>query len=103
VQNANKSFRDFLENADLVVADSQYTEKEYEQKHGWGHSTFECVYQLAKDARVKKLVFFHHDPARTDVELDEIRYSYLQNLKKDCYNNYPNDIMIAKEQECIEV
>ena len=41
-------------------------------KHGWGHSLISQVRQLAVDAEVGALVMFHHDPDRTDGELNEI-------------------------------
>jgi phosphoribosyl 1,2-cyclic phosphodiesterase len=52
--------------ADLLIYDAQYTPEEYPAKVGWGHSTFEAACQLAKEAGVKRLALFHHDPRRTD-------------------------------------
>jgi len=56
--------------ADLLIHDSQYTEEEYGMTRGWGHSTFADAVDLAMDAGVKKLGLFHHDPDRSDDELD---------------------------------
>ena len=42
-------------------------------KHGWGHSLVAQVRQLAVDAEVGCLVMFHHDPDRTDAEIDFIQ------------------------------
>jgi ribonuclease BN (tRNA processing enzyme) len=58
--------------ADLLIHDSMYTEAEYPNRVGWGHSTFEQSLRLAMDGGVKKLLFTHHDPMRTDYELDAI-------------------------------
>jgi phosphoribosyl 1,2-cyclic phosphodiesterase len=63
---------DFCEGVDLLIHDAQYTEKDLPSKHGWGHSLISQVRQLAVDAQVKNLVMYHHDPERTDSELDEI-------------------------------
>ncbi len=52
--------------------DAQYTPAEYPQKVGWGHSTYGDALRLAREAHVKHLVLFHHDPNRTDKELDTI-------------------------------
>ncbi|MDX1976774.1 MAG: MBL fold metallo-hydrolase, partial [Pseudanabaenaceae cyanobacterium bins.68] len=53
-----------------------YTDQEYwsttSSKVGWGHSTWQEAVKLAIAAQVKKLVIFHHDPLRTDEELDQI-------------------------------
>ncbi|MDX1492744.1 MAG: MBL fold metallo-hydrolase [Longimicrobiales bacterium] len=63
---------DFVGDADLLIHDSMYTEEEYPQRVGWGHSTFEQSLRLALEAGVKKLLFSHHDPTRTDYELEAI-------------------------------
>jgi phosphoribosyl 1,2-cyclic phosphodiesterase len=65
-------FEKFVEGADLLIHDSMYTDEEYAGRSGWGHSTFSQALRLAEDAGVKRLLFFHHDPTRTDDELDTI-------------------------------
>jgi ribonuclease BN (tRNA processing enzyme) len=50
-------------------------------KHGWGHSLISQVRQLATDAEVGALVMFHHDPDRSDSELDEIQIENEKYLK----------------------
>jgi phosphoribosyl 1,2-cyclic phosphodiesterase/GAF domain-containing protein len=62
----------FLAQADYVIHDTQYVADEYEQRRGWGHSTMEYVVDLAHRADVKNLLMFHHDPLRTDDELDGV-------------------------------
>ena len=57
--------------ADLLVHDAQYTEEEYKAKKTWGHSTFSQAVILAVSAKVKRLGLFHHDPERTDDDLDK--------------------------------
>jgi phosphoribosyl 1,2-cyclic phosphodiesterase len=49
-----------------VIADAQYSRKEYAAKTGWGHSSLETVIETARQARVKRLALFHHDPDHTD-------------------------------------
>ena len=63
---------DFVGDADLLIHDSMYTEEEYPHRAGWGHSTFEQSLRLAREAGVKQLLFTHHDPTRTDYELEAI-------------------------------
>ena len=63
---------EFCAGVDLLVHDAQYTENDMPAKHGWGHSLISQVRQLAVDAQVKNLVMYHHDPERTDRQLDEI-------------------------------
>ena len=53
--------------ADALIYDAQYTPAEYAQnRHGWGHSTWQEGVKLAQAAGVQKLVLFHHDPERDD-------------------------------------
>lgn len=70
----------FCAGADYLVHDAQYSDDEYRNRKGWGHSTYEDVMSLAGEARVKSLGFFHHDPNRKDDELDRIE----EKFKKMC-------------------
>lgn len=63
---------DFVGDADLLIHDAMYTEDEYPKRAGWGHSTFEQSVRLAREGGVKQLLFTHHDPTRTDYELEAI-------------------------------
>lgn len=74
----NLAIEDFFRGADLLVHDSQYTEEEYQTKVGWGHSTFEHAIASANRAGVKKLILFHHDPDRTDEQIDELAKTYCE-------------------------
>ncbi|MBI5086300.1 MAG: MBL fold metallo-hydrolase [Acidobacteria bacterium] len=55
-----------VQDADILIYDSQYTPAEYEFKKGWGHSTWLEGARLAASAGVKQLILFHHDPERDD-------------------------------------
>jgi len=58
--------REYAQNADVLVYDAQYTDREYASKKGWGHSTWREATRLARDARVGRLILFHHDPTHDD-------------------------------------
>ena len=58
-------------NVDVLIHDAQYTEEDMPLKHGWGHSLISQVSELGNLANVKQLVYFHHDPERSDEELDQ--------------------------------
>ncbi len=69
----NIKLLDFFRGADILVYDSQYTQDEMDRdKLGWGHSSFEFAIESAYGAGVKKLLLTHHDPERTDEELDTL-------------------------------
>ena len=96
----NEKVLQFLQGADLLIHDTQYTHKEYiDSKLGWGHSSFEYAINAAHKAEVKRLILFHHDPLRTDHELDYLGKKYRKALegKSDLR------IEIAHEQMVLEV
>jgi phosphoribosyl 1,2-cyclic phosphodiesterase len=59
------------ENVDVLLHDSQYTEDEYPNHIGWGHSSVAHVVDFAKIAGARQLVMFHHDPLHDDAALDQ--------------------------------
>jgi ribonuclease BN (tRNA processing enzyme) len=77
VREANEMMLRFFQDADILIHDCQYTQKEYESsKIGWGHSSYEYAINAAHKANVKKLLMFHHDPIRTDKQLKELESKY---------------------------
>ncbi len=67
---AREEYVEFCRGADLLFHDAQYTEEEYAKTVTWGHSTYKDAVDLAIDAGVKRLGLLHHDPERTDDEVD---------------------------------
>lgn len=63
----------FSENADLVIHDSQDLDSDMPDKYGWGHSVIDDVLTLGVRAEARRLALFHHDPSRTDDDLDAIK------------------------------
>ncbi len=72
MQTSYPEWIDFIQGVDLLIHDAMFLDDELPKVHGWGHSLISQVLQLALDADVKRLVLFHHDPSRTDAQLDEI-------------------------------
>ena len=67
---SNIDLKRFCENADILIHDAQYNYHDMPLKKEWGHSVFEETVQFAINANVKKLFLFHHDPQRSDSEID---------------------------------
>jgi len=73
-----EQFLKFINNADVLIYDSHYTDDEYsgtvdgQSKHGWGHSTWNEAVQISKLANICQLVLFHHKENRTDNDLHQI-------------------------------
>ena len=62
----------FVEAADLLIHDAQFTLDEYDRYQGWGHSPVEFAVDVAVAGRVRRLALFHHDPLRDDAAVDRI-------------------------------
>ncbi|MDR3074066.1 MAG: HD domain-containing protein [Deltaproteobacteria bacterium] len=67
---AKRAAAELLRGADVAMVDAQYTRKDYQP--GFGHSAWEDWDEAAALAGVPHLVLSHHDPARSDVDLDEL-------------------------------
>lgn len=58
--------------ADMLIHDSQYTEEEYANRLGWGHSSMTQAMEFGRIAEVGGLVPFHHDPTHRDDDLERM-------------------------------
>ena len=61
---------DLAHGADLLIHDCQYTDEEYPEHVGWGHSRLTDTLTFAKRVEAKELLLFHHDPLHSDEFLD---------------------------------
>lgn len=78
--------------ADVLIHDAQYTAAEFPVRRAWGHSTIDYAVGLAEAAGAGRVVLFHHDPRRTDDELDQIARSLA---------SAPVPATIAREGDCV--
>jgi len=60
--------------ATLLIHDGQYTDQEYPDHLGWGHSSLSHAISFARRAAAKRTLLFHHDPMHTDAQLDELAH-----------------------------
>jgi CheY-like chemotaxis protein len=72
LHDGDKRHAAFMQDADVVVHEAQYTTEEYPAKRNWGHSTYNYVAGVAAAAGVKRLFLTHHDPMHNDDFLDGI-------------------------------
>jgi phosphoribosyl 1,2-cyclic phosphodiesterase len=61
-----------IDGADLVIYDSTYTEAEFPERLGWGHSTWNEGMKLCRMAGARRLAIFHHDPDHDDAFMAEL-------------------------------
>ena len=57
---------------DLLIHDGQHLACQFPGAGYLGHSAVEYAVGLAEAARSRRLLLFHHDPGRTDDEIDAI-------------------------------
>ena len=96
----NERILRFFHGADILIHDAQYTGGELEKHLGWGHSSYEYAIEAASQAEVKKLVFFHHDPNRTDEQLQSLEEKYRSEARSKP-GSFP-EIIMAREGLTIE-
>ena len=55
----------------MLIYDSQYSPEQLaSERKGWGHSSWLEGVKIAREAKVRNLVHFHHDPDSTDKIVD---------------------------------
>lgn len=89
----------FINNADYLIHDTMYFDEEMSEKRGWGHSSVREAAKLAIDANVKNLGLYHHEPTRTDEQVDEMEVECKQFLKENgsktvCFATYDRQEII---------
>jgi len=98
-RDENLRIEEFFANADLLIHDAQFTQQEYDaSKRGWGHSPLEYVINSAMRSQVKRLALFHHDPMRTDAQLDALAKLHCNSQDKD-----PTEVFFAREGMQVEI
>jgi hypothetical protein len=96
----NEKVSRFFQGADILIHDTQYTHQEYlAGKVGWGHSSFEQAVNAAHRAGVKRLLLFHHDPDRSDEELERLE----RRVRARVAGHSSLEVFIAREGMQVEV
>jgi phosphoribosyl 1,2-cyclic phosphodiesterase len=63
--------RQLAQDADVLIYDAQYSPEQLASgRKGWGHSSWLEGVKLAREAKVRNLVLFHHDPDSSDQTVD---------------------------------
>lgn len=93
-QTTANDYLAFIEGADLLIADGQYTEEEYRSKVGWGHSSISLLLDTAFLGRVKQVAVFHHDPQHSDRFLDDL---WVKNRSRYYRKDHRMEVFWARE------
>ncbi|MGC1912052.1 MAG: MBL fold metallo-hydrolase, partial [Candidatus Acidiferrales bacterium] len=71
VPEFDANLRQLAHGADVLIYDSQYSpEQATTERRGWGHSSWLEGVKVSRDAKVRNLVLFHHDPDSSDKTVD---------------------------------
>ena len=82
---------DLARDTTLLIHDCQYTDVEYPDHLGWGHSPVSDALTFGRRAGAEQVLLFHHDPLHGDAFLDELG------------SRVPDWARLAKEGEEFEV
>jgi phosphoribosyl 1,2-cyclic phosphodiesterase len=69
---------DLASRSTLLDHDCQYTDDEYPDHVGWGHSRLTDTLTFARRVEAQRVLLFHHDPLHSDDYLDAFSGSALQ-------------------------
>lgn len=94
IEKRRRETIDFMTDADILVIDTAYTEEEYQTRHGWGHGTFDSSILAGREAKAKEVYLTHHEPGRTDSNLESI---YVAALQRNNVTEADPKFMLAKE------
>jgi phosphoribosyl 1,2-cyclic phosphodiesterase len=92
---------DLASDADLLIHDCQYSDEEYPDHVGWGHSRLTDTVTFARRVEAKKLMLFHHDPLHSDDFLDAFSATAME-----CWTELggdPDCIELAAERREVEL
>lgn len=92
---------DLAHDADLLIHDCQYTDAEYPEHVGWGHSALGDTLEFAQRVGAKRTLLFHHDPLHTDDVLDAIAADAAE--RWSAMGNDPATVSMAREGDEIVV
>jgi phosphoribosyl 1,2-cyclic phosphodiesterase len=92
IEEQRLSIEAAMKGVDVLIADSSYTLDEYPSKKGWGHGTFDSCIELAQAANAKILYCTHHEPTRSDDDLEKVFAEAV--ARHDCKNL---DVRLARE------
>jgi phosphoribosyl 1,2-cyclic phosphodiesterase len=61
---------ELADHASMLIHDCQYTDREYPEHLGWGHSPMSDALSFGQRVSAERLLLFHHDPLHSDDFLD---------------------------------
>jgi len=87
--------------ATLLLHDAQYSDAEYPNHIGWGHSALSDALAFSRRAEVERLMLFHHDPMHSDAFLDAFHADAVE--RWTAAGGRDDQLLIAAEGQEIDV
>ncbi|HEY6095553.1 MAG TPA: MBL fold metallo-hydrolase [Gallionellaceae bacterium] len=100
IEEQHRTIIEAIRGVDVLIADASYTIAEYPSKKGWGHGTFDSCIQMALDAGAKILYCTHHEPTRSDDDLEKV---FAEALARHPCDKSVLDIRLAREGDEIVI
>lgn len=94
IEEQRRTIVEAINGVDIFIADCSYTIEEYPAKKGWGHGTFDSSIELAIAAGAKILFCTHHEPTRSDDELERV---FAEALARHASSLGELDVRLARE------
>ena len=85
----------------LLIHDGQYTDAEYRDHLGWGHSALSDALVFGKRVGAERLLLFHHDPLHSDDFLDNLASEVTSGWRE--LGRHPEHVGLARERSEIEI
>jgi phosphoribosyl 1,2-cyclic phosphodiesterase len=89
------------ERCSVLLHDCQYTDEEYPERIGWGHSRLSDALLFARRSEAERVLLFHHDPLHSDAELDALHGRASE--RWDELGGRPGELAMAVEGAELEV
>jgi phosphoribosyl 1,2-cyclic phosphodiesterase len=87
--------------ASLLIHDGQYSDAEYPDHVGWGHSSISHALSFARRTDVEQTLLFHHDPLHSDEFLDDLGRTVRERWA--ALGGAPGSVELAQERDELDV
>jgi phosphoribosyl 1,2-cyclic phosphodiesterase len=92
---------DLARDASVLIHDCQYSDDEYPEHVGWGHSRLSDALAFARRTEPERLLLFHHDPMHSDDLLDAL--SVTASRRWDELGGPDGRVELAAERRLLEL
>ncbi len=93
--NSEQTLVEFFRGCDVLIHEAQYTDEEYAQKRGWGHSGIKQAVEFVREVGCKRWIVTHHDPSHDDAMLVKMEADASQRLDGLCEVRWAHDGMMV--------